>query len=198
MKELFIVEGESAASTVRQAMYKPDQSVLALQGKLINTATTSISKVLSDSICQRIFQALGCGINEHCDAGDLLFSKILILMDPDVDGTHARMLTITLFENYLKPLIDSGVVWVVIPPSFRITASNHCYYAWNDRQQKQILNQITQKTNITISRVKSVAQFSTAECRQHLLQPDTRVQINLVSSPTDASPEMTSASTHVI
>ncbi len=121
MKELFIVEGESAASSIRQAMHKPTQSVLASQGKLINVKKASPSKILLNPTCQKIFKALDCGIEKNCNPNALAFSHVVILTDPDVDGAHARLLMLNFFKHYLKPIIDVGVVSVIIPPLFRLT-----------------------------------------------------------------------------
>ena len=184
MRELFIVEGESAASSVRQAMHKPSQSVLASQGKLINVEKATSTKVLANQTCQKIFQSLGCGIKQNCKANNLLFSQVLILTDPDADGAHARILLLRLFHHYLRPLIKSGVVSVILPPLFRIVnirTSRH-QYAWDEHQQIQLLNNRPKSDNIDITRFKGVAQFSMVECKQFLLMPDTRKQINITST----------------
>jgi len=182
MKELFIVEGNSAASSIQQAMHKPSQSVLASQGKLINVEKASSTKVLANRICQKIFQTLACGIKNDCTPANLTFSHILILTDPDYDGVHARILMLNLFHHYLKPLIDSGLVSVIIPPLFRITklqSPNHLY-AWDDQQRIQLLkNMENPDDTVETTRFKGVAQLSTAECSQLLLHPDTRRQINI-------------------
>ncbi len=184
MKELFIVEGESAASTIRQAMHKQSQSVLAIQGKLINAAKASPAKVMANQVCQKIFEALACGIKKDCDPNYLRYSRIMILMDPDIDGAHARVLMLTLFDHYLRPLVDSGLVSVIIPPLLRIAepqATQH-QYAWSNQECKQLLDQKATQNNIEITRFKGVAQFSATECMQLFLHPDTRKQINLHNS----------------
>lgn len=182
MKELFIVEGESAASSVRQAMNKPSQCVLASQGKLINVEKAASAKVLANQACQKIFQSLGCGIKKNCILGNLMFSRVLILTDPDADGVHARLLLLKLFHHYLKPLLVSGAVSVILPPLFRIvdSQSSHYQYAWDEKQQIQLLNTMANPDDIEITKFKGVAQFSAVECSQLLLQPDTRKQINLL------------------
>ena len=185
MKELFIVEGESAASSVRQAMHKPSQSVLASQGKLINVDKASSAKVLANQACQKIFQSLGCGIKEDCNPKNLLFSQVLILTDPDMDGAHARILLLRLFHCYLRPLIDSGIVSVILPPLFRIVDSQTSKYTWDEQEQNKLLDNMVNLDDCDITRFKGVAQFSVDECRQLLLQPDTRKQINL--TPTEMS-----------
>lgn len=185
VKELFIVEGESAASTLRQAMHKPSQSVLAVQGKLINARKATPAKVLANQACQKIFQSLACGISKDCNPNNFLYSRILILTDPDADGEHARVLLVTLFNHYLRPLIDSGFVSVIIPPLYRISGPQTLkyQYAWNEQQLIQILNKMTKHRDIEITRFKGVAQFSAAECIQLLLHPETRKQIDLLNSP---------------
>ena len=184
MKELFIVEGESAASSVRQAMNKSTQSVLASQGKLINVEKASTTKVLANQACQKIFQALDCGIKENCNSHSLQFSRILILTDPDVDGVHARVLLLKLFHHYLNPLIESEVVSVIIPPLFRIVesySSKPCY-AWDEKQRGQFTRDLE---SCETTRIKGVAQFSMAECSHLLLHPDTRKQINILPTVTN-------------
>ena len=187
MKELFIVEGESAASSVRQAMHKPSQSVLASRGKLINVEKATVTKVFANQTCQKIFQSLGCGVKDDCNPKDLLFSRVLILTDPDSDGAHARILLLKLFHCYLRPLIASGAVSVILPPLFRLvdTRTSSHQYAWDERQQIQLLNNKSNSDNIAITRFNGVAQFSTVECSQLLLHSDTRKQIDL--TPTEMS-----------
>ncbi len=186
MKELFLVEGVSAASTLQQAMHKPSQSVLAVQGKLINVEKASPKKVLANQTCQKIFQALNCGIKKECDPKQLSFSRILILTDPDIDGVHARVLLLALFNHYLKALIDSNYVSVIIPPLYRITyidsTSTKTQYAWNEQQRIQLLDKTPKLKTAEITRYKGVAQFSGEECKQLLLHPETRKQINLVTT----------------
>ena len=188
MKELFIVEGESAASSIRQAMHKPTQSVLASQGKLINVEKASSSKVRLNPTCQNIFKALNCSIEKSCNPNALTFSHVLILTDPDMDRAHARLLMLNFFNHYLKPLIDVGVVSIVIPPLFRITEllTSNQQYAWDDQQRIQLMSKMSSPDNIIeITRIKGIAQFSASECSQLLIHPDTRRQINLVSTKAD-------------
>ncbi len=184
MKELFIVEGKSAESTIRQAMHKPTQDVLACQGKLINVEKAAFAKVLANPSCQKIFQTLACGIKRECKPDKLVFSQILILTDPDIDGAHARLLLLKLFQHYFNPLIEAGLVSIIIPPQFRIAELNstHYQYAWDEQQRLQLLKDKIDSDNIEITRFKGVAQFSKIECNQLLLDINTRKQINLMGT----------------
>ncbi len=180
MKELYIVEGKSAASTLGQAINKSDHDILAIQGKLINVTKATLAKVHADIECTKIFQTLDCGVGENCNAETLNYSRILILMDPDIDGAHTRALVLTLFDQYLRPLVDSGLVSVIIPPVYRISReqTKQDQYAWNEQERDQLIEETESK--ITVTRFKGVAQFSQSECIQLFLNPQTRKQIDLV------------------
>ncbi len=179
IKELFIVEGKSAASTLGQAINKSDQSILAIQGKLINVAKASPEKVHANIECSKIFQALACGVGVSCNPETLNYSRILILMDPDIDGAHTRALVLTLFDQYLRPLVDSGLVSVIIPPVFRIASkqTGHDHYAWSEHERDQLKEKMDGE--IAVTRFKGVAQFSQEECVQLFLDSKSRKQVDL-------------------
>jgi DNA gyrase/topoisomerase IV subunit B len=156
-KELFIVEGKSAASTIRQAFRSSTQAVLPLQGKLINAQKASSAKVLKNIQCQKLFEALACGIKDACNPSNLNYKRIVILTDPDVDGAHARALLLILIDLYLNPLIKAGLVFVVTPPLFRVRHENgEIRYFWHEADIKNETGEIT--------RFKGIAQFSKLEC----------------------------------
>jgi DNA gyrase subunit B len=178
-KELFIVEGKSAASTLEQAINKSDQCILAIQGKLINVAKATPTKVYANIECAKIFQSLACGVGEGCQPEKLSYSRILILTDPDIDGAHTRALVLTLFDRYLRSLVDSGLVSVVIPPVFRIANQQigEDRYAWSEQERDQVKEKMDGE--IAVTRFKGVAQFSLVECVQLFLDSKTRKQVDL-------------------
>jgi len=180
-KELFIVEGKSAASTVQQAMHKPTQKVIALQGKFINAAKASSAKVLANQECQKLFQALDCGIGNDCNPERLAFSRVIILCDPDIDGAHARALILVLFNQYLRALIESGLVYTIVPPLYRVIKHQqaHRQYAWSQAEIDKLIGKNRNLSDTTISRFKGLAQFSSTECSQLLLDPNTRRQLQI-------------------
>ncbi|MFK8068745.1 MAG: toprim domain-containing protein [Gammaproteobacteria bacterium] len=187
-KELFIVEGKSAESTLRQAIEYSDkniyQDVLALQGKLVNASKVSTEKVVADLECKKIFEKFACGTQENCKPEKIKYSRIFVLSDPDVDGTHSRALLLTLLNIYFRPLVNSGLISVIIPPLYRLTIkpvlasleeSDH--FAWNEEERDQI--QKDSECIISVTRFKGIAQFSQQECLRLFLDPETRRQINL-------------------
>lgn len=181
-KVLFIVEGESAASTLRQAIFSPNYEVLALQGKLLNSAHASKAKVFSNPVCQRLFKTLGCGTEDDCDPAQLKFKQVLVLMDPDQDGIHIQALLLTLFHLYLSALVKSGRVSIIRPPWYRITEQDirRHEYAWSDKECSEYVRTIGNQQNIVVTRLKHIGQFSTEECIEFLIDEDTRKQINLL------------------
>ena len=180
-KELFIVEGKSAASTLRQVINKSDQSIHAIQGKLINAAKATPARVHANIECSKIFQLLACGVGKECNSEQLNYSRILILTDPDIDGAHARALVLSLFDQYLRPLVDSGLVSVIIPPLFRISEkqAGQNYYAWNEQEYDRLIEKVGEGSDIVKTRFKGVAQFSQEECVKLFLHHETRKQIDL-------------------
>lgn len=170
-KELYIVEGLSAASTLQQAINREKHSILALQGKLINVSKASDKKIMQNPICQKIFTTLGCGLSDSCDPDKLNHSNVIILTDPDMDGMHTCLLLLTLFQHYLYPLLESGLVSVIRPPMYRMTSTSQMHqYAWDDKQKQQLLSE----NESVIAQIKGVAQFNAAECEVLFLNPETR------------------------
>ena len=188
--ELFLVEGKSAASTVRQAMDGLTQDVFALQGKLINVRSASQEKVEANAICAQLFAVLGCGIADRCDPAELRYSRIVLLTDPDVDGAHSRALLAILFARYLRPLVHNQRVFAVIPPLWKFVSpiNRQERYAWTAQELEQFQNeaasaqtgmQVGKEIPGEVTRFRGVAQFSQAECSKLMLDPDTRRQVLL-------------------
>lgn len=177
-KELFIVEGKSAASTLQQVINKKDQSILAMQGKLINVTKATSEKVYANEECQKLIKFLNCGVGEKCDPDKLNYSRVLILSDPDMDGTHARALLLTFFDRYLRALIDAGLVSVIVPPLFRLSNEKikKKYFAWKEEERDKITDN---RNDFVITRFKGIAQFTKEECVELFIDPQTRRQIGL-------------------
>lgn len=179
--ELFIVEGESAASSVRQAMHKPTQSVLATRGKLLNVERTTRQRVLANVQCRQIFAELACGIEEQCNPDHLPYARIMILTDADADGAHARVLLIRLFARYLAALVQRGLVFVVTPPLYRVTDKLHNRHAYTfDRPtQTAAAGQAVFEQRYHRKHFKSIAAMTRSECARWLLRPATRNAVQL-------------------
>ncbi len=181
-KELFIVEGKSARSAVKLAVDNKSQSVYSVQGKLANVSNISHAAVVDNLECQQLFTQLGGDFSGEYQLNALPYSQVLILMDPDADGSHSRALALTFFARYCKPMIAEGLLSVIKPPMFRIRiGSAKPVYAWSEKELQQLLSDDSKRSAQT-TRFKGVAQFSVEECHQFLLSPATRRQAVLTLS----------------
>ena len=193
-RELFLVEGKSAASTIRQAMKRQTQDVFALQGKVINVHTASQEKVEANPICSALFALLGCGIKESCEPSLLQYSRVILLTDPDVDGAHGRALLAGLFSTFLAPLVQDRRVYAVIPPLWRVVIPNQPepQYAWTNEELEQLRGDspvsMPEPGGASIeahaslaqtTRFRGVAQFTGEECVRLMLDPASRRQVRL-------------------
>lgn len=146
IRELFLVEGQSAGGTAKMARNRNTQAVLALKGKLLNVEKAILAKILQYEEVRLIITVLGVGINEECLATDCKYHKIIIMTDADVDGSHIRTLLLTLFFRYMKPLIDSGYVYVSRPPLYAIKSKKHpTVYLKDDKELEQYVVEHTGK-----------------------------------------------------
>ena len=172
MKELFIVEGVSAASNLNGSLDKTRQQVHAIQGKLINTATASMRSVLENDVCLQLIKVLGCEPGDACDVQTLGFSKVLILCDPDVDGRHAGALLMSFFFRYYRPIVEQEKLRLIKAPLFKVQIHG-CDDQFAD-SEAELANITKASKDATVTRFKGIAQFSKTECRELLLHPVTR------------------------
>jgi DNA gyrase subunit B len=183
-KELFVVEGKSAASTIQHALHRPTQAVHAMQGKVVNASKAPSSRVMTNPACRGLFAALGCGAGSDCDPTRVNYARVILLTDPDPDGAHARALLIDLFDRYLHPLLSNGMIYAAIPPLFRLSADSgrSVDYAWSDGQLRSLQRGTFAQRQPEITRFKGVAQFTSDECRALFLNAGNGRQVRLVSS----------------
>ena len=175
-KELFIVEGKSAGSTIEQAIDKKSQSVYAIQGKLANVSKMSRSAVAENLECQQLYATLGGDFPAEYLIKYLPYSRVLVLMDPDIDGSHSRALLLSFFARYCKPIVAQGLLSVIKAPMFKLSANDRePMYIWGEDELQQVLSKNADQP-LRTTRYKGIAQFSTDECHQFMLNPETRRQ----------------------
>ena len=176
-KELFIVEGKSAKSAVKASIDNKTQSVYAIQGKLANVRKKSHEAVAANLECTALITKLGGCFESEYVIDQLPYSRVLVLMDPDIDGAHSTALLLSFFALYCPPIVEQGLLSIIKPPTYRVaTADGAPNYAWTQEELQQLLDSgdIGQAKRTT--RFKGVAQFSTQECHQLLTHPTTRQQ----------------------
>jgi DNA gyrase subunit B len=142
--ELFIVEGDSAAGTVRGARDSEYQAFMPIRGKILNTMKSSEKQMLDNNECASIISAIGAGSGESFDVSNIRYGKLIALSDADVDGAHIRCLLLTLCYRYMKPLLENGHVYAAVPPLYRIeiSGSKDHIYCYSDSERDQHLSRL--------------------------------------------------------
>lgn len=178
--ELFLVEGDSAGGSAKQARNKDFQAILPLRGKILNSWEVDSSQVLASQEIHDISVAIGVDPGSE-DLNGLRYGKICILADADSDGAHIATLICALFLRHFKPLVQAGHVFVAMPPLYRIDAGKEVHYALDDEEKASIIKQLNKanKTKINVQRFKGLGEMNPVQLRETTMDPDTRRLVQL-------------------
>ncbi|MCG9697489.1 DNA topoisomerase IV subunit B [Shewanella sp. Isolate11] len=185
--ELFLVEGDSAGGSAKQARDREFQAIMPLRGKILNTWEVDASQVLASQEVHDISVAIGCD-PDSSDISELRYGKICILADADSDGLHIATLLCALFMKHYKVLVEKGHIYVAMPPLFRIDVGKEVFYALDEEEKQGILDRIkaeNKKGKVQVTRFKGLGEMNPLQLRETTMDPNTRRLVQLTIDDAD-------------
>ena len=185
--EIYLVEGDSAGGSAKDARDRATQAILPLRGKILNVEKSRLDKILENKEIQSMITAFGTGIHEDFDISKLRYKKIIIMTDADIDGAHIDTLMLTFIYRFMPELIRKGHVYLAQPPLYKVEKGNKIWYAYNDKELENIMSEIGRDSNNKVQRYKGLGEMDAEQLWETTMDPERRVLLKVMMDEENAS-----------